>query len=48
MFSTMVYPEVTEYPDSGNIGVIDAGRGPDDRFVRFLDGSAERDYFVGS
>lgn len=50
MFSTMVYPEVAQYPDSGNIGVIDTARSGDsqDRFVRFLDGTAERDYFEGS
>ena len=50
MFSTMVEPEVAEYPDSGNIGVF-AGRAPggegETRLWRFLDGSAERDYFHG-
>ena len=48
MFSKMVYPEVAQYPDSGNIGAVDAGREEDDRLFRFLDGSAERDYSEGS
>ncbi len=50
MFSTMVSPEVAQYPDSGNIGVLDwsPGGSEEDRFVRFLDGSAERDYFEGA
>ncbi len=48
MMSTMVDPEIVEYPDSGNIGVF-ARR--DDRsggLSRFLDGSAESDYFKDS
>lgn len=47
MFSTLVYPEVAEYPDSGNIGVVDDARGGQEPLMRFLDGSAERDYFEG-
>jgi uncharacterized cupin superfamily protein len=50
MFSTMVEPEIAEYPDSGNIGVF-AGRPPggggEATLWRYLDGSAERDYFHG-
>ena len=50
MFSTMVEPEIAEYPDSGSIGVF-AGRPPGAAGVaaleRFLDGSAVRDYFHG-
>ena len=50
MMSTMVEPEIAEYPDSGNIGVFaDNGRadGPD-VLAKFIDGSAEVDYFKGS
>lgn len=50
MLSTMVEPEISEYPDSGNIGVF-AGVAPGApgpaRISRFLDGSAEADYFEG-
>ena len=50
MFSTMIEPEIAEYPDSGNLGVF-AGRAPgadgDATLWRFVDGSAERDYFEG-
>jgi len=50
MISTMVEPEIAEYPDSGNVGVF-AGRAPggpgEARLERFLDGSAEVDYFEG-
>ncbi len=49
MFSTMVEPEIAEYPDNGNIGVF-AGRAPGAggpaHLERFIDGSAERDYFA--
>lgn len=41
MFSTLVSPEIAQYPDSGNVGVF----GNDLR--AFLDGTAERDYFAG-
>ncbi len=48
MFSTMVEPEIAEYPDTGTIGVF-AGRAPgapgEARLERFVDGSAERGYF---
>lgn len=51
MVSTMVEPEIAEYPDSGNIGVF-AGQAPggggEARLKRFLDGSAEVDYFEGA
>ena len=50
MFSTMIEPEIAEYPDSGNLGVF-AGRPPgaagDAYIERFIDGSAERDYYFG-
>jgi uncharacterized cupin superfamily protein len=49
MISTMIEPEITEYPDSGNVGVF-AGRAPGAAgagLKRFLDGSAEADYFEG-
>jgi uncharacterized cupin superfamily protein len=50
VISTMVEPEIAEYPDSGNIGVF-AGRAPGGAgkgtLQRFLDGSAEVDYFEG-
>lgn len=51
MISTMIEPEIAEYPDSGNIGVF-AGRAPGApgtaRLQRFLDGAAEVDYFEGA
>lgn len=50
MFSTMIEPEIAEYPDSGNIGVF-AGRAPgadgEATLWRYLDGKAERDYHHG-
>lgn len=48
MISTMITPEIAEYPDSGNVGIFPA-RAPGaigDR-VRFLDGEAVVDYFRG-
>ena len=49
MFSTMVEPEIAEYPDNGNLGVF-AGRAPGAdgpvHLERFVDGSAERDYYA--
>lgn len=49
MFSTMVEPEITEYPDNGNLGVF-AGRAPGADgpayLERFVDGSVERDYYA--
>lgn len=49
MFSTMVEPEITEYPDSQNIGVF-AGRAPGQAgaavLAKFVDGRAERDYYA--
>lgn len=49
MFSTMVEPEISEYPDSENIGVF-AGRPPGGAgeavLSKFVDGRAERDYFA--
>jgi uncharacterized cupin superfamily protein len=51
MMSTMVEPEIAQYPDSGNIGVF-AGRASSpssgDVLQEILDGSAEADYFEGS
>lgn len=51
MMSTMVEPEIAEYPDSGNIGVF-AGRAPGEAgppaLAKFIDGSAEVDYFLGA
>lgn len=48
MMSTMVEPEIAEYPDSGHIGVF-AGVAPGARgrgdLAKFIDGSAEVDYF---
>lgn len=50
MLSTMIEPEIAEYPDSGNIGVF-AGRAPGAAgrapLHKFIDGSAEVDYFRG-
>lgn len=50
MLSTMIDPEIAEYPDSGNIGVF-AGQDPrgaaQPRLFKFLDGAAERAYFHG-
>lgn len=50
IFSTMIEPEIAEYPDSGNIGVL-AGENPGadepPTLARILDGSAERDYHAG-
>jgi len=51
MFSTLVEPEVAQYPDSGNIGILD-GRYPGsagrETMFKILDGSAEADYFEGA
>lgn len=50
MISTMVEPEIAEYPDSGKIGVF-AGRAPgaagEAALWKYLDGSAELGYFDG-
>lgn len=50
MISTMVQPEIAEYPDTGKIGVF-AGRAPgaagEASLWKFLDGSAEVGYFDG-
>lgn len=48
MLSTMVAPEIAEYPDSGKVGVF-PGRAPGDVGGRslFLDGDAVVDYFEG-
>ncbi|MFQ5523514.1 MAG: cupin domain-containing protein [Acidimicrobiia bacterium] len=51
MFSTLVEPEIAEYPDSGNIGVFAgfAQRAERQKPLRkILDGSAEADYFEGA
>ena len=48
MISTMVSPEITEYPDSGKVGVF-PGRAPGGTRgkARFLDGNAQVDYYDG-
>lgn len=48
MLSTMVSPEIAEYPDSGKVGVF-PGRPPGGTGAesRFLDDSARVDYFDG-
>jgi uncharacterized cupin superfamily protein len=50
MISTMVEPEISEYPDSGNIGLF-AGRAPgasgEGGLQRFVAGDHEVDYFEG-
>jgi len=48
MFSSMVQPEIAEYPDTGNIGLFaEREPRPDGEVVlqKYVDGSAERDYF---
>ncbi len=45
MMSTMIEPDVAEYPDSGNIGVFARRSGG---LAKILDGSAEADYFRGT
>ncbi len=50
MLSTMVNPEIAEYPDSGNVGVFSeapGSAGEEPQLFKFLDGGAERDYFHG-
>ena len=50
MMSTMVEPEIAEYPDSGHIGVfggVAPGAPGEGRLFKFLDGSAEVEYFDG-
>lgn len=50
MISTMVEPEIAEYPDSNKIGVF-AGRAPGEpgpaSLWKYLDGAAEVGYFDG-
>ena len=50
MMSTMVEPEIAEYPDTGKIGVF-ARRSPggtgEATLHKFIDGSAEVGYFDG-
>lgn len=50
MVSTMVEPEIAEYPDTGKVGVF-AGRAPggegDAALWKYLDGAAEVGYFDG-
>ncbi len=49
MFSTLVEPEIAQYPDSGNIGVFAARREGDEQgLTMFLDGEATADYFKDS
>lgn len=49
MMSTMVAPEIAEYPDSGNVGVFSRtpGVGGSEPLAKWIDGSAEVDYFEG-
>jgi uncharacterized cupin superfamily protein len=51
MISTMVEPEIAEYPDSGNVGLF-AGAAPGapgrGTLFKFIDGSVEVDYFEGA
>lgn len=48
MMSTMVEPEIAEYPDSGHVGVFGGSGAPGEgRLFKFLDGSAEVEYFDG-
>jgi uncharacterized cupin superfamily protein len=46
MMSTMIDPEIVEYPDSGNVGIF-ASRAPGapGGLRKILDGAAESDYF---
>lgn len=47
MISTMIEPEIAQYPDTGKLGVF-AGRAPGgagDGLRKFLDGTAEVPYF---
>lgn len=52
MLSTMVEPDIAQYPDTGKIGVF-AARPPggketgEEGLAKFLDGSAEVGYFEG-
>jgi uncharacterized cupin superfamily protein len=50
MMSTMVEPEIAEYPDTAKIGVF-AGRAPgaagEGGLLKYLDGTAEVGYFDG-
>jgi uncharacterized cupin superfamily protein len=46
MISTMASPEISEYPDSGNVGLFpDRAPGAPGGIGRFIDGAAEVDYF---
>lgn len=48
IMSTMIHPEVAEYPDSGNIGVLtESAPGAPGGHNRFLDGEAKVEYFSG-
>lgn len=50
MMSTMVEPEIAEYPDTAKLGVFAGGApgaGGGATLRKFLDGSAEVDYFEG-
>lgn len=48
MLSTMVEPEIAEYPDSGHVGVMGGvapGAPGEGRLFKFLDGTAEVEYW---
>lgn len=50
MFSTMLEPEIAQFPDSGNIGLFAGpvpGMGTEPLLAKWVDGSAEVDYFEG-
>lgn len=49
MFSTMIGPEIAEYPDSGNVGLFGHASDPGEKpeLWGYLDGSAGRDYYHG-
>ena len=50
MFSTMLEPEIAQYPDSGNIGLFAGavpGMASEPLLAKWVDGSAEVDYFEG-
>lgn len=47
LISTMLEPEIAQYPDSGNVGLFDRFSDPDaEPLIKYIDGSAERGYFA--
>ena len=49
MFSSVVSPDIVEYPDSGNVGLFSFREGADDsaKVSKLLDGDAKRSYYHG-